>query len=74
LGWIVRRTGRLKTAVIAHIVFNSAFIPLGMIPGIESLMENPAGLTLYLFLPSIAVTLIAIRLFDSATSKKQDQM
>jgi hypothetical protein len=72
LGWMVRRTGRLSIAVIAHIVFNSAFIPLGFIPGIEDLMENPSGLLLRLFLPSAAVMLVAFRAFDKSTALKKN--
>jgi hypothetical protein len=71
LGWLQRRTGRLSIAILAHIVFNSAFIPLGLIPGIEELLTNPTGLLLFLFLPSAAVTLFAIRVFDTASSSSK---
>jgi hypothetical protein len=74
LGWMQRRTGQIKTVIIAHMVFNSAFFPLGFIPGIEQLMEDPGRLVLLIFLPSIAVTLFGIRFFDSATSKSIGRM
>jgi hypothetical protein len=73
LGWIYHRTGRLSSVIVAHIVFNSAFIPFGLIPGIEPLMEDPGGLLLFIFLPAIIITLIAVRFFDSVTSKKYGQ-
>ncbi|MCL2004201.1 MAG: CPBP family intramembrane metalloprotease [Oscillospiraceae bacterium] len=74
LGWATHRTGRLSVAVLMHITFNSAFIPLGFVPGIEELMQNPGGLLLMIFLPSIAVTLFLVRRLDAVTSREKIEL
>jgi membrane protease YdiL (CAAX protease family) len=67
LGWIFHRTGRFGAAVLAHIVFNTSNILLGLIPGIEPLMNDPFRLLLLLFLPSAAVLFLGIRLLGAST-------
>ena len=69
-GWIYNRTGRLSTAIVAHIAFNSAIIPLAFIPGIEDLLDDAGRMFILIGLPSIAVFLGLFALFYFWTNKR----
>jgi membrane protease YdiL (CAAX protease family) len=71
-GWIVRRTGRLRAAITAHIVFNASNIPYNMIPGIGRLTEQPGRLLLLVCLPAAALLYYSIRGLHRMTAVREE--
>ena len=72
LGWIFHRTGRFGAVVLAHIVFNFANFLFALIPGVESMAEDPPRLFLCVGLPAAAVLALAIRRLDAATAGQEE--
>jgi membrane protease YdiL (CAAX protease family) len=67
-GWVYHRTGRFGAAVLGHIVFNASPLLLGLIPNVETMMETPHILFLYVGIPSAVVFALALRSFNAATN------
>ncbi|MDR1693548.1 MAG: CPBP family intramembrane metalloprotease [Oscillospiraceae bacterium] len=60
LGTLYQKTGRLGLVILSHIAFNSASLLLSIIPGIAELLENAGGLMLFIFTPSLLLTLFGL--------------
>jgi membrane protease YdiL (CAAX protease family) len=74
LGWIVHKTGRLSAVIVTHIAFNSAAIPLALIPNIDAMIDNTFQLIVMLLLPALVVLVSSVVMLGAATGKRHEEI